>query len=104
VFGIAMWGAFLTGHHHHEEFLARAQAGVVLRPDPPPATPDPVGAAARLAERTKAATAKYRDLAVATAAGFRASGTTEGLQVHLENKANQRDGRILDPERPEMLV
>jgi hypothetical protein len=107
LFGSATWAVFVAGHgdgHHGGPFLARAQAGVVLRPDPPPATPDPQRAAALLAERTKAATVRYRDPAVARAAGFAATGRPEGLQVHFESKANQRDDRIVDPERPEMLV
>jgi hypothetical protein len=113
VFGVAMWVVFVAGHddhgvsgtHHHDgEFLARLQAGIVLRPAGPPATPQQLRAAADLADRTKAATLKYRDVAVAEADGYHASGPRSGLQVHFENKAHARDRRIADPDAPEMLV
>jgi hypothetical protein len=121
--GTAIWAVSIAGHdaaghegaghegaghegagHDHGEYLARAQAGIILRPAGLPPTPAQARAAAELARRTAAATARYRDHRVAVADGYRATGKLAGLQVHFENKANQRDGRLLDPDAPEMLV
>jgi hypothetical protein len=92
-------------HAHGHAHVARAQAGVVMRPlDDTVATPAQQLAAARLAADVIAATARYADLDAAVAAGYRLPARAEGTEVHLENKAYTGDGRILDPERPETLV
>jgi hypothetical protein len=114
--GTIVWVEFVAGHdhgqpgsdaavhHHHGEYLARAQAGIIMRPAGPPPTPAQAKAAAKLASQTAAAIAGYRDYRVAEAAGYRPTGRLAGLQVHFENKANQGDGRLLAPNAPEMLV
>src|SRR6266511_6306383 len=43
-----------AGHHHDGEYLARAQAGIILRPAGLPPTPAQAHAAAELATRTAA--------------------------------------------------
>jgi hypothetical protein len=90
--------------HDHGGFLARAQAGILMRPAGPPPTVAQARAAAELARRTEAAMARYRDYHVAIADGFHPTGPLAGLQVHFEHKAHQNDGRILDAEAPEQLV
>lgn len=92
-------------HTHAHEHAARAQAGVIMRPqgDHHP-TVAQVAAAQALADATKAAMAKYAHLNDAIAAGFELPKPGEGPDVHMEHKANRSDGRVLDPERPETLV
>jgi hypothetical protein len=93
------------GHdHHHGEFLARAQAGIIMRPAGAAPTVEQERAAAVLAAQTKAYTEKYRDVAAAVADGYHNGGPREGLQLHYEKKAHQADGRVADPKAPEMLV
>ena len=122
VSGVVSWGQFAAqhddhhvtadsatglshdGHDHHHDFLARAQAGVILRPAGGPPTAEQQRAAAAMAERTTAAVARYTDYRAAVAAGYRLDGPQEGLQLHFSNKAYQNDGRIMDPEAPETLV
>ncbi len=112
--GGGMWIASFAGHnalpaagavvgHGHE--ADRGQAGMIMQPtsDDPP-TPAQVRAAADIAAETKAATARYTDIRAAIAAGYRPSLQDTGLRVHMENKANGKDGRYLDPQRPEMLM
>ena len=93
------------GHEHEHDHAARAQAGVVMRPqgDHHP-TVDQVAAAQALADATRQAMAKYARLADALADGFTLPPGGEGPDVHLENKANRSDGRVLDPGYPETLV
>ncbi|HET6213432.1 MAG TPA: hypothetical protein VFE14_11240, partial [Micromonosporaceae bacterium] len=48
---------------------------------------------------------RFAELSAALAAGYRLPlGRREGPEVHLENPAYQKDGRTLNPARPEMLV
>ncbi len=94
-------------HEHAHEHAARAQAGVIMRPlgANDHATAAQQQAAAELAAATKQATARYADLNAALAAGYRLPPVkSTGPDVHLENKAFAKDGRTLDPARPEMLV
>lgn len=91
-------------HGHGHGFSARAQAGVIMRPVAGAATEAQERAAAELAEATTQGIARYRDLRTARRDGYRAAQPLGGLTVHLENKAYQSDGRILDPRRPEQLV
>ena len=92
-------------HEHQHDHAARAQAGVVMRPqaDPHP-TVDQVAAAQALADATRQAMRKYEHLDAAIADGFALPAGGTGPDVHLENKANRVDGRVLDTERPESLV
>ena len=97
-------GAQGAGHHDHGDFLARAQAGVIMRPAGPAPTDAQRRAAADLAERTTWAVQRYRDYRVALADGYRATGPLRGNAVHFSSKARGDDGRILDPDAPETLV
>jgi hypothetical protein len=92
------------GHHHHGQHLARAQAGVIMRPGATGTTPGQERAAADLLAAVRAATARYRDVAAALADGYRPDKAGDGLDVHFENKERSGDGAVLDPARPEMLV
>ena len=99
VFGTAAWGVGLARHQH--DGVDRLQAGFIRRGVAPDGgTVD--GAA--LAAKTKAAAVRYREPAAAVADGFEPAGRPEGLKVHYESRANQDDGRTLDPEAPEQLV
>jgi hypothetical protein len=108
LFGTGTWLAVLVNHdrpgHVHDEHVDRAQAGFVQHAAGPQPTADQAKLAANLAVRTKSDTLRYRDIAVAEADGYRWSGPRQGLQVHMENRDHQRDGRILDPQAPEQLV
>jgi len=95
-----------TGDHAHEhDHVARAQAGVIMRPigGHHPSTTQQK-AATLLADATRTAMARYANLDAALAAGYKLPKPGTGTDVHLENKAFTRDGRVLDPQRPEMLV
>lgn len=92
----------VAGHH--------AQAGSVPPPGAIlPAVPqrDPTfaerQAAAAVVMAARVELAKYADPAVAAADGYRVSGMA-GIDFHAANPANESDGRILDPARPETLV
>jgi hypothetical protein len=92
-----------AGHSH--DFAARAQAGVIMHPGSnQPPTVEQVEAAAILAADTKADTARYADYEAALADGYVPDGPKLGVQRHLKNKVNQKDGRILDTSKPELLV
>ncbi|MGH2374888.1 MAG: hypothetical protein ACRDIC_15675 [bacterium] len=92
-------------HMHTHGHAARAQAGTIMRPSPLMApTQEQVLAAARLAQETKAGISKYRDYRAAIADGYVPQGALAGLDVHFNHEAYGKDGRILDPKRPEMLV
>jgi hypothetical protein len=96
-----------TGQHTHEhEHASRVQAGVIMRPVGAEhhATDAQRGAADALAAATAQAVARYADLNVALADGYRAGLGMQGADVHLENKAYKSDGLTLDPGKPEMLV
>jgi hypothetical protein len=95
-----------TGDHAHEhEHAARAQAGVIMRPSgghhP---TVEQAAAADALAAATKAAMAPYATLEAALAAGYQLPKPGTGPDVHMDNPAYKKDGRMLDPQRPETLV
>jgi hypothetical protein len=105
--GAAIWVSSFHAHQsaggHHHDPTSRAQAGIVtawLATTPP--TSAQRRAAGTLAARTNAATARYADLSVALASGFRPGQVTSGYDVHLVNKANR--GYILDPAHPQALV
>jgi hypothetical protein len=97
-------------------------------PDIASASPEQQAAAADLLARTESATAAYADASKARAAGFdiqaalaRAEQRNPGLarrmqrvdsgqmparmpMLHVANKANRRDGKVLDPSAPETLM
>jgi hypothetical protein len=93
-------------HHDHEhDHAARAQAGIIMRAltDHHP-TAEQVRAADQLAKATEAAVARYSDIHAAMAAGYKPTGATEGVEVHLENKSYDTNAYILDPAHPQALV
>jgi hypothetical protein len=123
VFGAVTWGLSFAAHadpvaghadptgghaghdaHGHEAHAARAQAGVLMTPVSRAPTPAQERAAADLAARTRAGLAKFTDIHAALAAGYRPTLIRTGYSVHLENKAYGADGRVLDPDRPQMLM
>jgi hypothetical protein len=126
VFGAVTWGLSFAAHadpvvrseavtqagvgaghggHDHAGHAARAEAGVLMPPVPDRGpTVEQQRAAADLAVRTRASLRRFADIHAALAAGYRPSLLRTGYSVHLENKANGRDGRVLDPDRPEMLM
>lgn len=115
--GLVIWvGAFVAHDHseydaeageddHSHEFAARAQAGILMRPleDEDP-TPEQEAAAEDLALDTLVHTTRYESYDVALADGYVPDGPELGLERHLKNEAYGKDGRILDPSRPELLV
>ena len=112
--GVVIWIGSFVAHsesgeagdqEHSHDFAARAQAGVIMRPvtsEEP--THEQEEAAARLAEETKRYTANYVDYGAALADGYVPDGPELGLRRHLKKQAYQRDGLILEPTRPELLV
>jgi hypothetical protein len=92
-------------HTHAHDHAARAQAGVIMRPqaDHHPTVEQEL-AARQLAEATKSAMQRFANLDTALAAGFALPPNDQGPDVHLDNKANRSDGRMLDAEHPETLV
>jgi hypothetical protein len=95
-----------TGDHEHDHgHTARAQAGVIMRPqDGAPPTTEERKAAEQLAKATREAMRRFARLDAALAAGFALPWKATGPDVHMDNKANKNDGRVLDPQRPETLV
>ena len=94
-------------HDHGHDHAARAQAGVVMRPSAGGHHPTEAQqrAAEALAAQTRTALARYRSLDAALAAGYRRPGFgATGTDVHLEHPQYAKDGRTLDPQRPETLV
>jgi hypothetical protein len=93
-------------HGHGHDHASRVQAGVIMRPlgADHHATDAQRRAADALAAATAQAVARYADLNVALADGYRGGLGMRGPDVHLENAAYKSDGRTLDPYRPEMLV
>jgi hypothetical protein len=61
-------------------------------------------AAARLVADTQAAAVRFEDIEAARAAGYYQAASPRNGLVHYFNAGYNRDGRILDPERPESLV
>ncbi len=69
-----------------------------------PPTLEQQGAADQLAAETRAGVARYADPPAAEADGYRPSSPSWRPVTHYLNPAHQRDGEILDPDRPESLV
>jgi hypothetical protein len=92
-----------TDHDHHHG--AGSVTGMIELPtsDESP-TPEQEAAAAKLAADTAAGIAKYADVNVALADGYRPFGSANATLVHYTNHRYEKDGRILDPTRPETLV
>ena len=80
-------------------------AGMAMQPVPDrPPTEAEQAAAAELLAQTRSAIAKYSDLSVAIADGYRAATPPQGATIHYVNRTYMRDGSVLDPSRPEALV
>lgn len=61
-------------------------------------------AAARLVADTKAAAVRFEDIDAALAEGYYQVAPPRNGLAHYMNTSYNRDGRILDPERPESLI
>jgi hypothetical protein len=61
-------------------------------------------AAARLVAETRAEAGRFENLEVALAEGYYQVAPPRNGLVHYMNTAYNRDGRVLDPERPESLI
>jgi hypothetical protein len=92
----------VAGHHVHGGSVPPPGTVMPAVPDRE-ATPDEVAAAERLLLDTRVGLAKYRDPAVAAADGYKVEGLS-GIDFHAANPAYEKDGRVLDPARPETLV
>jgi hypothetical protein len=92
-------------HEHAHDHAMRAQAGIIMRPqaDHHP-TVEETAAAQALADATRAAAARFARLEDAIAAGYVLPPGAGGTDVHMENPRFKKDGKVLDPERPETLV
>jgi hypothetical protein len=92
----------VAGHHVHSGSVAPpgvVRPAVAARE----ATPAEEAAASGLVLTARKALARYADPAVAAADGYRVKGLA-GIDFHANNPAYEKDGRILDPARPETLV
>jgi hypothetical protein len=68
------------------------------------ATPEERAGATALVESVEAGTAKYADSTVAAADGYGPNPNGGPAASHWPSRAAARDGRILDPSRPESLM
>jgi hypothetical protein len=92
----------VAGHHVHGGSVPPPGTVMPAVPDRG-ATPEEIAAAERLLLDTRLALAKYADPAVAAADGYNVDGLS-GIDFHAANPAYEKDGRVLDPARPETLV
>jgi hypothetical protein len=92
----------VSGHHVHAGGIA--PPGTVL-PEAALREPTPAErtAATQLVLTARTALARYNDPRVAAADGYRVAGMA-GIDFHATNPAYEKDGRVLDPTRPETLV
>lgn len=67
-------------------------------------TAEQIAAAEKLAVDTKVGIAKYQDIDVALADGYKPDGAALEFAVHYANKKYEDDGKLLDPTAPETLV
>ncbi len=116
VTGVGVWGAEIKAHaaeaaavQDEHGIVAHHRGvdptGMVMQPVPTRApTQQEQMAALKLSADTKAGIAKYENVQVALADGYRPSILSKGPLVHYANKAYTHDGRLLDPTRPEALV
>lgn len=86
--------------NHHEDDPTMKLVGDTTTPP----TQAQSAAAAKLATDTRAAIAKYEDVDVALAEGYKPDGEALDFAVHYTNKKRENDGKILDPDAPETLV
>jgi hypothetical protein len=67
-------------------------------------TSEELEGAARLVADTKAAAVRFEDLQTALAEGYYQVAPPRNGLAHYMNTAYNRDGRIVDPDRPESLI
>jgi len=89
-------GGHRGGHHEHPPLTPYAERYA--------ATPEQQAAADDLRASVAAAVAPYADVDAAVAAGYRVVPGTANTIAHYVDPAATRDGRVLDPSRPEGLV
>ena len=92
----------VAGHHVHAGGIAPPGTILPVVADREP-TAEERAAAAQLVNAARTALAKYADPAVAAADGYQVKGLA-GLDFHAANPQHEKDGRVLDPARPETLV
>ena len=98
------WVTGLAGGAGHHLGTGQVPVGSLVRAEPGrPVTPAEQLAADRLHRATTVGIARFADPQVARRAGYRV-GRIESDDVHVDNPAYGKDGRILDPTRPETLV
>jgi hypothetical protein len=85
------------GHHEHPPLTPYAERYAA-------ATPEQQAAADDLRAAVAATVAPYADVDAAVAAGYRVVPATANTIAHYVDPAATRDGRVLDPSRPEGLV
>ena len=85
------------GHHEHPPLTPYAERYAA-------ATPEQQAAADDLRAAVAATIAPYADVDAAVAAGYRVVPATANTIAHYVDPAATRDGRVLDPSRPEGLV
>ena len=115
--GVGIWGVELKPNRAEAKAVVQDEQGAIDRkgaPDPTgmvmqagpsrPPTASERAAADRLAAATKAGIARYEDVAVAIADGYRPTTPAGQPLVHYGNPKYMHDGRLLDPTRPEDLV
>jgi hypothetical protein len=81
-----------------------AMAGMYMQPVPESITPQQSAAAVQLVEATKAGIARYANVAVAIADGYRPATPLGASTIHYANAVQMRRGRLLDPRHPDELV
>jgi hypothetical protein len=125
---IAPMGKSDPAHKAWAQQYGQAFSTLPNLPDVASASPEQQAAAADLLSRSESATAAYSDIAAAKAAGFdldagiahaeqmqpRLAALIQAVDagqkptrmpmVHVANKANLHDGKVLDPSAPEVLM
>jgi hypothetical protein len=90
-------GGHRRGHREHPPLTPYAERYAA-------ATPEQQAAADDLRAAVAATVAPYADVDAAVAAGYRVVPATANTIAHYVDPAAARDGRVLDPSRPEGLV
>jgi hypothetical protein len=92
----------VAGHHVHAGAIAPPGSVIPFVADREP-TAEEQRAARELLTAARLALARYGDPRVAAADGYKVEGLS-GLDFHAPNPEYEKDGRVLDPARPETLV
>jgi hypothetical protein len=95
-------------HQHFEaqQAAASSRSGSILHEhgEAIAVTSEELEGAARLVADTKAAAVRFEDLQTALAEGYYQVAPPRNGLAHYMNTAYNRDGRIVDPDRPESLI